>query len=126
MTTTLFKRLCKDDYEKQLQFSGYNQEEIDTRMQEESALFDRAEMIMTEGGGCLTLVRGKTAYLFYILVFEEHRNKRIGEALLKLFEVKMRSRGITKIQLNVFNGNHIAKKLYKEYKPISTLMEKSL
>lgn len=126
MTPTLFKRLCKTDYEKQLALAGYNQEEIDLRMADENALFDRSECLLTDGGGCLIIVRATTAYLFYILVYEDQRNGGIGKALLELFESKMRSRGVTKLQLNVFNANEVSKKLYKDYTPIATLMEKVL
>lgn len=117
-----FRQLCRKDYRHQLK--GCHKDEIEKRLIEEKNLFDIAEIMPDEHGGCLYFVWGDVAFLYYLLVTEP--GKGHGSRLLNRFEKEMKNRGVKRVKLNLFNHNKPAKKLYKNYKIVSLFMEKTL
>ena len=53
-----------------------------------------------------------SAWLFEIVLDESARGRGFGREALRLVEEQARSRGMTRIDLNVFGGNAIARSLY--------------
>jgi GNAT superfamily N-acetyltransferase len=69
-----------------------------------------------------------SAWLFEIVLDESVRGRGYGREALRLAEDEARSRGMTRIALNVFGGNVVARSLYASegYTESSVHMGKSL
>jgi RimJ/RimL family protein N-acetyltransferase len=68
------------------------------------------------------------AWLFEIVLDEEVRGRGLGREALRLAEAEARSRGMRRIELNVFGGNEVARSLYLSagYAETSVRMAKPL
>ncbi len=68
------------------------------------------------------------AYVYSIEVDEPLRGRGYGKALMRAFEVEARGRGFTRVGLNVFGDNDVARHLYESlgYTEVSRQMAKSL
>lgn len=55
----------------------------------------------------------RTLFIYEIEVDDGHRGKGLGRAAMLLAEEEAASRGITRIELNVFGGNQVARGLYR-------------
>jgi GNAT superfamily N-acetyltransferase len=53
------------------------------------------------------------AYLYEIEVEEAERGKGFGRAAMEAFEREASRRGLTRMELNVFGGNEVARSLYR-------------
>ena len=71
---------------------------------------------------------GKVAFVYSIEIFEPFRGRGLGRQAMGLIEEEARSRGLTKISLNVFGGNDIARSLYRSlgYAETAVFMAKTL
>jgi len=69
-----------------------------------------------------------TAWVYNVVVDEEHRGKGYGRGLMLAAEEELVHRGVTKLGLNVFGGNTTAIPLYESlvYEIISQQMSKPL
>ena len=69
-----------------------------------------------------------SAWLFEIVLDESARGRGFGREALRLVEEQARSRGMTRIDLNVFGGNAVARSLYatEGYAESSVHMRKPL
>jgi ribosomal protein S18 acetylase RimI-like enzyme len=54
------------------------------------------------------------AFVYDLLVLEEHRRKGYGEQIMRALEEKVREVGLDSIALHVFGHNHAAKVLYEK------------
>jgi GNAT superfamily N-acetyltransferase len=72
--------------------------------------------------------RPGSAWLFEIVLDESVRGRGYGREALRLAEEEARSRGMTRIDLNVFGGNAVARSLYASegYAESSVHMGKAL
>ncbi len=70
----------------------------------------------------------RLAFLYEIVLDEEVRGRGLGRAALRAVEAEARSRGMEKLQLNVFGGNEVARSLYRSegYAELSVSMGKEL
>lgn len=122
---TAFQEFCRYDYLKQLEDAGYSIDEANELAATQAHYFKDCTAIENPYGGVMFWIKGDTAFLFYILCYE--KGKGHGKKMLADLEKHLKENyGITKLQLNVFAHNTTAIKLYKDYKVISQLMEKSL
>ncbi len=80
-------------------------------------------ILLSEGGaerqiGYLDIAENplgsKSTYIYNIGLNEDVRGRGYGKSALALTEVFLRDRGYTKIGLNVFAGNAIARKIYDD------------
>ena len=71
---------------------------------------------------------GLVAFLYSIEVFEQFRGKGFGKEAMLLLEDEAREQGLTKIALNVFGGNEVARSLYRAvgYRETAVWMSKTL
>ena len=72
---------------------------------------------------------GRRVYFVYdVEIDEQHRGKGYGRAAMLLAEDEARRRGLTRIELNVFGGNAVARGLYRSlgYVETSAQMAKDL
>jgi len=71
---------------------------------------------------------GKTAFIYSIEISERFRGRGFGRQAMLLLEDEVRSRGLTRIALNVFGGNEIARSLYRSlgYAETAVWMAKEL
>jgi ribosomal protein S18 acetylase RimI-like enzyme len=67
-------------------------------------------------------------YIYDIEIDEAHRGRGYGRIAMLLAEEEARARGLTRIELNVFGGNHVARGLYRSlgYVETSVQMAKDL
>jgi ribosomal protein S18 acetylase RimI-like enzyme len=56
---------------------------------------------------------GRNLFVYDVLIDEEHRGRGLGKAAMALAEDEARRRGITRVTLNVFGGNDVARNLYR-------------
>ncbi|HEY8180057.1 MAG TPA: GNAT family N-acetyltransferase [Candidatus Limnocylindria bacterium] len=54
----------------------------------------------------------RVIFIYDVEIDEAHRGKGYGRAAMELAEEQARARGIARIELNVFGGNEVARKLY--------------
>jgi ribosomal protein S18 acetylase RimI-like enzyme len=62
----------------------------------------------------------KVLYVYDISIHPEHRGRGYGRAAMGLAEDEARSRGIGRIELNVFGGNDVARGLYRSLGYVET------
>jgi ribosomal protein S18 acetylase RimI-like enzyme len=60
-----------------------------------------------------TEFEGKVAFVYSIEIFERFRDRGFGRQAMLLLEDEVRSRGLSRISLNVFGGNEVARSLYR-------------
>ena len=72
--------------------------------------------------------RGRVAYVYGIEIDEAHRGLGYGRAGMLLLEEEARALGYTRIELNVFGGNDIARGLYQslDFEELAVTMGKGL
>ncbi len=72
--------------------------------------------------------RGRIAYVYEIEIDEAHRGLGYGRAGMLLLEEEARALGYTRIELNVFGGNDVARGLYQslDYEELAVSMGKDL
>jgi ribosomal protein S18 acetylase RimI-like enzyme len=70
----------------------------------------------------------KTAFIYDIVIVESLRGQGIGRAVLGLLEDLLRPEGYTRIGLQVFDSNPIARHLYESmgYKVVTQNMQKKI
>jgi ribosomal protein S18 acetylase RimI-like enzyme len=70
----------------------------------------------------------RVLYVYDVTIDPEHRGHGYGRAAMRLAEEEARSRGIGRIELNVFGGNDVARGLYRSlgYVETSAQMRKDL
>ncbi len=70
----------------------------------------------------------KAAFIYSIEIFEEFRGRGFGRQAMLALEGEVRSRGLTRIALNVFGGNDVARSLYRStgYAETAVFMSKEL
>jgi ribosomal protein S18 acetylase RimI-like enzyme len=75
-----------------------------------------------EGGG------GRMLWIYDVFVDEELRGRGFGRDVLLLAEEEARRRGLTRVGLNVFGGNVLARALYRSlgYGEVAVVMRKDL
>jgi ribosomal protein S18 acetylase RimI-like enzyme len=56
---------------------------------------------------------GPIAFVYDILIDPEHRGRGLGRGAMQLAEGEARRLGYAKIELNVFGGNDVARRLYR-------------
>lgn len=56
---------------------------------------------------------GKGAFVYSIEIFEGFRGRGFGRETMQLLEAEVRGRGLSRISLNVFGGNEVARSLYR-------------
>lgn len=120
------KELCKVNYRGQLEGAGMDVAEIDKKLRDEDGIFEKCEEFTVAKGGILYLKNEKVAYVYYIYVEQISRDQGLGTFILRQFEKEMEIEGIKKIQLNVYDHNTVAKKLYRDYTTIQSQLEKQL
>ena len=54
----------------------------------------------------------RVIFIYDVEIDEAHRGKGYGRAAMELAEEQARAQGIGRIELNVFGGNEVARKLY--------------
>jgi ribosomal protein S18 acetylase RimI-like enzyme len=62
----------------------------------------------------------KILYVYDISIHSEHQGRGYGRAAMRLAEDEARSRGIDRIELNVFGGNDVARGLYRSLGYVET------
>ena len=70
----------------------------------------------------------KAAFIYAIEIFEEFRGRGFGRQAMLALEDEVRSRGLSRIALNVFGGNDVARSLYRSigYAETAVFMSKGL
>ena len=70
----------------------------------------------------------RVLFIYDIEIDEAFRGRGLGRAAMLLAEEQARQRGITRVSLNVFGGNEVARKLYRSlgYVESSVQMAKDL
>ena len=58
--------------------------------------------------------RSRRAFIYQIRIDEEYRGKGYGKRTLELLEEELVAAGVTRISLNVFAPNHVARALYEK------------
>ncbi|MEM1910606.1 MAG: ribosomal protein S18-alanine N-acetyltransferase [Sulfolobales archaeon] len=78
---------------------------------------------MVVGYSVGTIERGEKGHLVSIAIDRAHRGKGLGKALVKEFEARVRSLGVSRVVLEVSVKNEVALSLYKKlnYKVVSVL-----
>jgi GNAT superfamily N-acetyltransferase len=71
---------------------------------------------------------GRQLFVYGVQVVEGRRGRGLGRAAMEFTEDEARRRGITKVSLNVFGGNDVARSLYLSlgYRETAIYMEKPL
>ena len=62
----------------------------------------------------------RVLYVYDISIHPEHQGRGYGRAAMRLAEDEARSRGIDRIDLNVFGGNDVARRLYRSLGYVET------
>jgi GNAT superfamily N-acetyltransferase len=67
-------------------------------------------------------------WIWDVFVDERHRGRGLGREAMVLVEEEARRRGVSRVELNVFGGNEVARSLYRslEYEEISIWMGKDV
>jgi ribosomal protein S18 acetylase RimI-like enzyme len=67
-------------------------------------------------------------WIWDVFVAEEHRGRGIGRKAMQLAEQEARRQGLSRIELNVFGGNQVARSLYRSlgYAEVAIQMGKDL
>lgn len=70
----------------------------------------------------------RSAFLYDIEIYEQHRGRGLGRTAMELLEAEARERGHRRLQLHVFGGNGPARALYRSlgFEEHSVLMGKRL
>ena len=70
----------------------------------------------------------KAAFIYSIEIFEEFRGRGLGRQAMLALEDEVRRRGLSRIALNVFGGNDVARSLYRSvgYAETAVFMSKEL
>ena len=70
----------------------------------------------------------KAAFIYSIEIFEEFRGRGLGRQAMLALEDEVRPRGLSRIALNVFGGNDVARSLYRSvgYAETAVFMSKEL
>jgi ribosomal protein S18 acetylase RimI-like enzyme len=70
----------------------------------------------------------KAAFIYSIEIFEDFRGRGFGRQAMLALEEEVRSRGLSRIALNVFGGNDVARSLYRSvgYAETAVFMSKEL
>ena len=58
-------------------------------------------------------VREDVAFLYSIEIDPAYRGRGLGRAAMQALETEVRSRGLGRVELNVFGGNEVARSLYR-------------
>lgn len=135
----------KRGYARDIQENGGQTAEFANRKSEEdhAAVLPKGldtpghELFVVEAGGqrvgVLWLAErdsgGRRVYWIYnVEIDEEHRGRGYGRAAMLLAEEEARRRGLSRIELNVFGGNDVARGLYRSlgYAENSVQMAKDL
>jgi ribosomal protein S18 acetylase RimI-like enzyme len=68
------------------------------------------------------------AFLYEILIDEDCRGRGLGRRAMGLFEDEVRAHGLSRVELNVFGGNAVARSLYRTlgYEERAVFMERVL
>jgi ribosomal protein S18 acetylase RimI-like enzyme len=71
---------------------------------------------------------GKGAFIYSIEVFEAFRGRGFGRQAMLLLEDEVRAQGLSRVALNVFGGNDVARSLYRSvgYSETAVFMSKEL
>jgi ribosomal protein S18 acetylase RimI-like enzyme len=69
-----------------------------------------------------------TLFVYDVHIEKQHRGRGLGRAAMLLAEEEARRRGISRIDLNVFGGNEVARNLYRSlgYRERAVFMGKDL
>jgi ribosomal protein S18 acetylase RimI-like enzyme len=69
-----------------------------------------------------------TLFVYDVHIDERHRGRGLGRAAMQLAEEEARRRGMSRIELNVFGGNEVARNLYRSlgYREQAIFMGKDL
>jgi len=59
------------------------------------------------------LQTGRVLWIWDIFVDTEHRGRGLGKEAMGLVENEARTRGLARVELNVFGGNEVARNLYR-------------
>jgi len=75
-----------------------------------------------------TQFEGTVAFVYSIEISEQFRGRGFGREAMLLLEDEVRSRGLSRISLNVFGGNEVARSLYRSlgYAEAAVWMAKEL
>jgi ribosomal protein S18 acetylase RimI-like enzyme len=74
-------------------------------------------------------IEGRVTFFVYDVTIDEgHRGRGLGRAAMALVETEARCRGLTRVDLNVFGGNRVARGLYRSlgYEEVAVYMRKEL
>jgi ribosomal protein S18 acetylase RimI-like enzyme len=71
---------------------------------------------------------GRTLWIYDVHVDEAFRGQGLGRKAMLFAEEEARRRGVSRISLNVFGGNEVARNLYRSlgYEELAALMRKDL
>jgi ribosomal protein S18 acetylase RimI-like enzyme len=71
---------------------------------------------------------GKGAFIYSIEIFEAFRGRGFGRQAMLALDGEVRSRGLSRVSLNVFGGNDVARSLYRSvgYTETAVFMSKEL
>ena len=62
----------------------------------------------------------RAMFVYDVTILPEHQGRGFGRAAMRLAEDEARSRGIGRIELNVFGGNDVARGLYRSLGYVET------
>jgi ribosomal protein S18 acetylase RimI-like enzyme len=62
----------------------------------------------------------RVMYVYDVSIHPQHQGRGYGRAAMRLAEDEARARGIDRIELNVFGGNHVARGLYRSLGYVET------
>jgi ribosomal protein S18 acetylase RimI-like enzyme len=68
----------------------------------------------------------RVIYIYDVEIDEAHRGKGYGRAAMELAERQARAAGIGRIELNVFGGNEVARKLYRSLGYVETSVQMAI
>jgi ribosomal protein S18 acetylase RimI-like enzyme len=70
----------------------------------------------------------RVLWVWDVYVDDEHRGRGLGRSAMALAEDEARRRGLTRVELNVFGGNEVARSLYRSlgYREWAVAMGKDL
>ena len=66
---------------------------------------------------------GGESFIYDITIDPDHQGRGYGRATMRLAEDEARSRGIGRIELNVFGGNDVARGLYRSLGYVETSVQ---
>jgi ribosomal protein S18 acetylase RimI-like enzyme len=70
----------------------------------------------------------RVLWIWDVFVDEQHRGRGLGRRAMELAEDEARRRGLDRVELNVFGGNEIARRLYRslDYDEVALMMGKKI